>query len=463
MKLPRPRFSLRTLILFVLSVGSAMLLYHNKAAWMPKEFWRTPKITDPNRRRVVRPDFSPDGRYMTAVCEDRKTRVWEISSGRVISVIEAVPLGESIFSPDARYLALEKERGVFDLWHLETRAHTGSFDLNTRGNPLNVVFGCDGKHLFGRDGFHVRCWTLADARLLYQVGGLDYNESQDPVEQKRIKRACEEACAATDLDTLRHIETSAHIYLDADISSDGRLILTHVNRSMHLQLWDAVLGRRLQVIELPACFKDGEIDAWLFSKDSSRLAVRPAQQRQTYIWDAQTGQLVRELSNTLLWDDRSTFSDDKQWLICAGESEGAMNSTVNFSQVLGVSTAAAGTRSKGWRNHTWPIFSRDARRCIVEPYPGEGELDWRVGICDAFSGQKLFCLSASQDDDIAADYAVFTPGGQVATDGPDGSLLVWSRRRPEYWWGIAWLPEFWLTVVFSAGLVWSVWRDRRSL
>ena len=33
------------------------------------------------------------------------------------------------------------------------------------------------------------------------------------------------------------------------------------------------------------------------------------------------------------------------------------------------------------------------------------------------------------------------------------------RRRPEYWYGVAWLPEFWLTVVLGVGLVWSVWRD----
>jgi len=40
---------------------------------------------------------------------------------------------------------------------------------------------------------------------------------------------------------------------------------------------------------------------------------------------------------------------------------------------------------------------------------------------------------------------------------------VYYRRRPEYWWGVAWLPEFWLTVVFGAGLVWSIISDRRRL
>lgn len=38
-------------------------------------------------------------------------------------------------------------------------------------------------------------------------------------------------------------------------------------------------------------------------------------------------------------------------------------------------------------------------------------------------------------------------------------LSVWKRRRPEGDWGVAWLPEFWLTLVFGVGLLWSLWRD----
>jgi len=39
----------------------------------------------------------------------------------------------------------------------------------------------------------------------------------------------------------------------------------------------------------------------------------------------------------------------------------------------------------------------------------------------------------------------------------------WHRRRPEWWWGIAWLPEFWLTLMFGVGLVVSVVKDWKGL
>lgn len=48
-------------------------------------------------------------------------------------------------------------------------------------------------------------------------------------------------------------------------------------------------------------------------------------------------------------------------------------------------------------------------------------------------------------------------------DARGSTVGIWSRCRPEYWWGVAWLPEFWLTVVFGAAFVWSVLRDRRTL
>lgn len=36
---------------------------------------------------------------------------------------------------------------------------------------------------------------------------------------------------------------------------------------------------------------------------------------------------------------------------------------------------------------------------------------------------------------------------------------MWRRIRPERWWGIAWLPHFWIIAALSLALAWSVRRD----
>jgi hypothetical protein len=43
------------------------------------------------------------------------------------------------------------------------------------------------------------------------------------------------------------------------------------------------------------------------------------------------------------------------------------------------------------------------------------------------------------------------------------TFFVYHRRRPEWWWGVAWLPEFWATLVFAGAFGWSAWRDRRTM
>jgi WD40 repeat protein len=45
---------------------------------------------------------------------------------------------------------------------------------------------------------------------------------------------------------------------------------------------------------------------------------------------------------------------------------------------------------------------------------------------------------------------------------PPASSSFWHRRRPEWWWGVAWLPEFWATLLFAGAFGWSVGRDRRG-
>ena len=59
---------------------------------------------------------------------------------------------------------------------------------------------------------------------------------------------------------------------------------------------------------------------------------------------------------------------------------------------------------------------------------------------------------------------VFTPDGEgIVAVSSSGKVYHLRRRRPEWWWGIFWLWEFWLTVVFAGLFVWSVVRDRRAL
>jgi WD40 repeat protein len=78
-------------------------------------------------------------------------------------------------------------------------------------------------------------------------------------------------------------------------------------------------------------------------------------------------------------------------------------------------------------------------------------------------GTKVVQLAALPNA-LIFHWAVWSPDGTwLLVAKADEGIAVWHRRRPEYWWGIAWLPEFWLTVLFAGAFAWSVWRDRKRM
>jgi hypothetical protein len=60
----------------------------------------------------------------------------------------------------------------------------------------------------------------------------------------------------------------------------------------------------------------------------------------------------------------------------------------------------------------------------------------------------------------AGHFASYSHSGMLmAVVWGDNTVHVYARRRPDDWWGIAWLPEFWLSALCSIALLWSLRRD----
>jgi len=129
---------------------------------------------------------------------------------------------------------------------------------------------------------------------------------------------------------------------------------------------------------------------------------------------------------------------------------------------------------------SWDVFVRDGTRppqgdrvlaaCERWHDPEEGnvtELPQGPRIKDSVTKQTLFVFYEEYD---WADNQ-FSPDGErvlIARNiGRGGQsavpVYVYRRRRPEWWWGVFYLWEFWLTAALGALFIWSVWRDRRAL
>jgi WD40 repeat protein len=73
----------------------------------------------------------------------------------------------------------------------------------------------------------------------------------------------------------------------------------------------------------------------------------------------------------------------------------------------------------------------------------------RILIMDTETGALLYQIEVTKKRGFFNPLAWFSSQDRLMIY-PGESVLVYSRRRPEYWWGIAWLPEFWVAY-FSGG------------
>lgn len=80
-----------------------------------------------------------------------------------------------------------------------------------------------------------------------------------------------------------------------------------------------------------------------------------------------------------------------------------------------------------------------------------GDIGGDIGVWDTQSGECLAVLEKTAR--MPAQFLCVDDGKSIFVTGDESPPSIWSRRRPEYWWGIAWLPEFWVALVSGGALL----------
>ena len=163
---------------------------------------------------------------------------------------------------------------------------------------------------------------------------------------------------------------------------------------------------------------EGDIYAAAFSPDGRRI-VTASKDGTARVWDVETGRELHALKGR--HDSIKTA---------------ARNTNDPMVTISPFAFSPDGSRFVMAPGGTARVINSETRR---ELYVMEGHGGW------------VLCVAFSPD------------GRRIVIASADDTVRVWRRVRPEWRWGVFWLPQFWFTVLFAVGFVWSLRRDYKRL
>ncbi len=277
-------------------------------SWFTMQIWDVASgqpVTPPIPRNVQDATFSPDGRFVATATNDYLATssdygtacLWDVSAAatRPVAVMRhANRVTKVAFSPDGRLLLTASRDRTARLWDATTGQMVTS-PLEHAHWVETASFSPEGDRVLtaSRDQT-ARVWDATTGEPL--APPLWHNApvkhaSQSPDGRYLVTVAADWAVRVWDLATatpagvcLRH----PGAVVDASFSPDGRLVVT-AGRNLEARMWDTTTGRPVG----PAWLHLGQVHHASFSPDGQRV-VTACQHGEARVWDVASGEPLSE-------------------------------------------------------------------------------------------------------------------------------------------------------------------------
>lgn len=430
----RLRFSLQTLMLGVLFFGSAGLL------WKHWEAWRVALKLPEHQAPIKSAQFSPDGtRVLTITDFDRKYDEAQSRKGAAdnqVSVFDSAT-GERLFvkngsSPTMDFLPATAWFSPGGKWVMAGIDYTR---MNRRWDPW------------------IKAWRVDNGEELRIPIGTDHLSLLAASPDDRwivLEKQSGLTLRAFDTVELRSSTLSTKLELmDAgQFSPDGKLFaaVAQVAEGNNLVMWHVGTWERGLELNLPP----NKLGFWRpkFSRDGKYVLVSESSvrnHRDSAVIDIGKREVIH-VAGDLKECIGDCFVRDR----CIATITNSGIQIVRLGSQIPILEIAL---PYYWEINRWAL-SPDSTVLIAEFESG------------ANSGPKVWSTTTGAPIELQTSYLQWLRPTQFSPDGKrmlyvsGNGIVILAKHRPEEWWGMAWLPEFWGATILFILTVLSVRKDQ---
>jgi WD40 repeat protein len=319
--------------------------------------------------------FGADDRLLPFKASNRQVGIWEIAAGSECRTIHGVGASAAV-SPDGRLIACSASDGtrLLDL-------STGSELARLPGGPAAIRFHSNGESLVTAGAAGLKCWSIKSDP---QTGGLHMRPLLSlGTSAGRTQRLLAEPTGLSLVgDTVAAVEVTRRQVLVFNVRNPDRELVLRADGL----LYDVAISPDTR---------------WVATSDWGRRGVR--------IWDAQNGEVVKDLP---VAHNAVAFSPDGQWLVVGNEEEYAFWDVARWRLERRVARVESGD------NRGRAVFTPDGRMLAI------AHSSTLVKLIDPVSGREFATLPTTGGP------VCFSPdGGRLFTSAENDGIHVWDLRR----------------------------------
>ena len=370
--------------------------------------------------------FSADGKYAVTGAEDGRVVLWEVATGAQVrecyfSDVLSIGIKSVAISPgNEAILAGTQIGGAILEFEMSTGKGRASLKSPAKGaaNSINsLVLSSGGRLIFaGEESGAARVWNSVSA----QSAALPEHSSAVTavaltLDDQLIGLASKDHTAT--LVAMKTGEVSQTLSGHSDevlaiaFSRDGKVVVTG-SADRTARVWDVASGRSIRTLTASS-----RVNRVVFSKDGTRVYAQT--EDSIVAWETSTGKQAFTIPQPEDHEPALAISPDGKLLLSSG------GAALGRAAVLW--DAATGERVRELSGSTAPAFS--AKFSADGRYLGTGSQNGTGALWDLHTGREAFVIQAGQKPIRSVDIA--HDGSYLLTGGIDGAVSSWSTETGE--------------------------------